>query len=264
MRIIVCVKQVPAINEVRLDPVTHTIIREGVESIINPFDTHAIEEALRLKERLGCEIIAISMGIPGVKELLRQAVALGVDRACLLSDRAFAGSDTLATAYALAQGVVKLGGADLIICGKMATDGDTAQVGPMLAYYLGLPHLTDVSAIEQVKQDTIICCKLSDDGYLRLSVSLPALITVVKEINVPRLPSINGLFRGQKAHIPIYSAVDVGADEALIGLSGSPTKVRRTFRPDLSRTSEWLEGSIHEQTLTLLARLEEKKLICRQ
>ncbi|MCL2496032.1 MAG: electron transfer flavoprotein subunit beta/FixA family protein [Clostridiales bacterium] len=264
MKIIVCVKQVPAINEVRLDPVTHTIIREGIESIINPFDTHAIEEALRLKEKMGGEIIALSMGISSVAELLRQTIALGVDRACLLSDRAFAGSDTLATSYALACGVAKIGGADLIICGKMATDGDTAQVGPMLAHNLDLPHLTDVSAIEAVEQESIICRKLSDDGYLRLRVSLPALITVVKEINVPRLPSISGLYRGREAHIPVYSAADVGAKVAHIGLKGSPTKVKRTFVPDLSRICEWLEGSGREQSLALLSHLEEKKLLCRQ
>lgn len=264
MRIIVCIKQVPATNEVRMDPVTNTIIREGVEAIINPFDTYAIEEALRLKERHGGSLAAISMGIPAVEELLREAVALGIDEAYLLSDRAFAGADTLATAHALSKGIEKIGGADLIICGRMATDGDTAQVGPMLAEMLGWPHLTDVSAIEAVEQAALICRKLTDDGYQRQRVMLPALITVTKEINVPRLPSINGLFRGRDAQIPIFNATDIGADTSKIGLSGSPTKVKRTFRPDLRRQSEWLGGSGAEPALQLLMRLEEKKLISRE
>ena len=140
MKIVVCVKQVPATGEQRLDPVTGTVIREGVASILNPFDAYALEEAVRLKERLGGEITVLSMGVPSAQETLRRALAVGADRAILLSGRAFAGADTLATARALALAIRKLGGADLVLCGRMATDGDTAQVGPMLAELLGIPH----------------------------------------------------------------------------------------------------------------------------
>ena len=146
MRYVVCIKQVPSTNEVRLDPVTNTILRDGRQSVVNPFDAHAVEEGVRLKERFGGEVLAISMGIPAVEELLRDAVARGADRAVLLSDRAFAGADTLATSYTLAAGIRRAGTFDLILCGKMAVDGDTAQIGPELAEQLGIPHLTEVSA----------------------------------------------------------------------------------------------------------------------
>ncbi len=256
MKIAVCIKQVPATNEVRMDPVTNTIIREGIESIINPFDSYAIEEAIRLKEKYQAQTYAISMGIPAVKELLREALAIGLDQAYLLSDRAFAGADTLATAHVLAAGIKKAGGADLIICGKMATDGDTAQVGPMLAEMLDYSQITDISAIESLDEQQIVCRKLSDDGYIRVRAKLPALITVVKEINIPRLPSINGLLRGQQIEIPTYSVTDLAVDEKAIGLSGSPTQVLKTFTPDLNRKCNWLSGNISEQVNCLLNSLE--------
>ena len=165
MKIVVCVKQVPATGEQRLDPVTGTVIREGVASILNPFDAYALEEAVRLKERLGGEITALSMGVPSAQETLRRALAVGADRAVLLSGRAFAGADTLATARALALAIRKLGGADLVLCGRMATDGDTAQVGPMLAELLGIPHAADVSRIERVEDGRVTLERMSDDGY---------------------------------------------------------------------------------------------------
>ena len=155
MKIVVCVKQVPATGEQRLDPVTGTVIREGVASILNPFDAYALEEAVRLKERLGGEITALSMGVPSAQETLKRALAVGADRAVLLSGRAFAGADTLATARALALAIRKLGGADLVLCGRMATDGDTAQVGPMLAELLGIPHAADVSRVERVEDGRV-------------------------------------------------------------------------------------------------------------
>ncbi len=261
MKIIVCVKQVPATNEVKMDPVTNTIIREGIESIINPFDTYAIEEALRLRERYGATLVSISMGIPAAAQMLKKTVALGMDESYLLSDRAFAGADTLATAHALARGIEKAGGADLIICGKMATDGDTAQVGPMLGEMLDIPHVTDISKVEAVEDNSLSCLKLTDDGYLEVKVTLPALITVVKEINVPRLPSISGLIKSQVTGIPVLNAEDVVADQKMIGLSGSPTQVVKTFVPDLSRRCEWLEGNNTEQVKALLRHMEEKKLV---
>lgn len=258
INIIVCVKQVPATNEVRLDPVTNNIIREGIESIINPFDTYAIEEAIRLKERLGGRITAISMGIPSVKELLKETLALGVDSGILLSDRSFAGADTLATAYTLSGGVKKAGEFDLIICGKMATDGDTAQVGPSLAERLGLPHLTDIGSIEEVGDNCLKVKKLTDNGYDLLEIDLPAVITVTKEINTPRLPSIKGIREAAKAEVVTLTADDVKADPKRIGLSGSPTQVVKTFVPVQNVESEIFAGDTKERVSQLINRLNEK------
>lgn len=181
MNIIVCVKQVPGTNEVKMDKVTNTIIREGVEAIINPFDLYAVEEALKIKDKFSGMITAISMGIPKVVDTLREVLELGVDSGVLLSDRAFAGADSLATAYTLSKGICKIGKYDLIICGKQATDGDTAQVGPSLAEKLGIPHTTNVSNIQAINEDFIICNRSTDEGYEVIKIFLPAVITVVKE-----------------------------------------------------------------------------------
>ncbi len=264
MKIIVCIKQVPATNEVRLDPVTNTIIREGIESITNPFDTYAIEEAIRLKKKLGWETAAISMGIPAVKEILRDSMALGIDQAYLLSDRGFAGADTLATAYALAAGIEKIGDGQLIICGKMATDGDTAQVGPMLAEMLGIPHATDIAQIESINEKEMVCRKLTDDGYQQIHLTLPALITVNKEINVPGLPSMKGVLANYNAPVTTYTVADVAVDPSHLGLSGSPTQVVRTFIPNMNIDNEWLEGNTNQQTEALLNRLAEHNIIERE
>ena len=231
MKITVCVKQVPAANEQRLDPVTGTVIREGVPSILNPFDAYALEEAVRLKERLGGEITVLSMGVPSARETLRRALAVGADQAILLSGRAFAGADTLATARALALAIGKAGGADLVLCGRMATDGDTAQVGPMLAEMLGVPHAADVSEIEAIDGGRVTLTRMTDDGYRREQLPLPALLTVVKEINVPRLPSVTGVLRGQAAEVTVWDAPDVGALPEETGQRGSRTRVVRTARP---------------------------------
>ena len=231
MKITVCVKQVPAANEQRLDPVTGTVIREGVPSILNPFDAYALEEAVRLKERLGGEITVLSMGVPSARETLRRALAVGADRAILLSGRAFAGADTLATARALAKAIGKAGGADLVLCRRMATDGDTAQVGPMLAEMLGVPHAADVSEIEAIDGGRVTLTRMTDDGYRREQLPLPALLTVVKEINVPRLPSVMGVLRGQAAEVTVWDAPDVGALPEETGQRGSRTRVVRTARP---------------------------------
>lgn len=242
MKITVCVKQVPAANEQRLDPVTGTVIREGVPSILNPFDAYALEEAVRLKERLGGEITVLSMGVPSAQETLRRALAVGADRAILLSGRAFAGADTLATARALAKAIGKAGGADLVLCGRMATDGDTAQVGPMLAEMLGVPHAADVSEIEAIDGGRVTLTRMTDDGYRREQLPLPALLTVVKEINVPRLPSVTGVLRGQAAEVTVWDAPDVGALPEEIGQRGSRTRVVRTARPAKKAGCRMVDG----------------------
>lgn len=251
MNIIVCIKQVPGTNEVKMNKETNTIIREGVEAIINPFDTYAVEEGLRIKEQTEGKVTVLSMGIPAVAELLKETIALGVDDTILLSDRAFAGADTLATAYALSMGIKKIGQYDLIICGKQATDGDTAQVGPSLAEKLGIPHTTYVRKIEELREGYIRCQRMTEDGYEVIELSLPAVITVVKEINEPRLPSIKGMMRAKKAAVTIWNAEDIGADAELCGLKGSPTQVISTFVPVHDVQSEMIEGQPEEQAKRL-------------
>ncbi len=255
MNIIVCVKQVPGTTEVKINQETNTIIREGVESIINPFDLYAIEEGLRIKDNLGGNVTVLSMGIPATAELLRDAIALGVDDAVLLSDKAFAGSDTLATAYALSMGIRKIGNFDLVICGKQATDGDTAQVGPELAEKLDIPHATYVRKIEEIREGYIRCQRMTDDGYEVIEMPLPAVITVVKEINEPRLPSLRGKMKARNAVIKVWTADDINADKSKCGLDGSPTKVIRTFVPKHDVKSEMIEGEPEEQARILVDKL---------
>ena len=255
MNVIVCVKQVPGTNEVKINKETNTIIREGVESIINPFDMYAIEEALRIREKRGGKVTVMSMGIPSVAGLLKETIALGADEAILLSDRAFAGADTLATSYTLSMGIKKIGSFDIVICGKQATDGDTAQVGPSLAEKLGIPHTTYVRKIEEIREDYLRCQRLTDDGYEVIEMPLPAVITVVKEINEPRLPSLKGMMRAKKAVIPVWTSTDINADDDLCGLKGSPTQVVKTFVPVHDINSEMLEGTVEEQAHRLADRL---------
>lgn len=255
MNIIVCIKQVPGTNEVKMNNETNTIIREGVEAIINPFDSYAVEEGIRIREQAEGKVTALSMGIPAVADLLKETVALGVDETVLLSDRAFAGADTLATAYALSMGIRKIGEYDLIICGKQAIDGDTAQVGPSLAEKLGIPHTTYVRKIEEIREGYIRCQRMTDDGYEVIELTLPAVITVVKEINEPRLPSIKGMMRSKKAVVTVWTADDIGADKNLCGLKGSPTQVVKTFIPVHDVHSEMIEGEPPEQAKALADRL---------
>ena len=255
MNIIVCVKQVPGTNEVKMNKETNTIIRDSVEAIINPFDEYAIEEGVRIKEKTDGRVTVISMGIPKVADLLKETIAIGVDEAVLLSDRAFAGADTLATSYALSMGIKTLGEYDLIICGKQATDGDTAQVGPSLAEKLGLSHTTYVRKIEEIKEGYIRCQRLTEDGYEVIEMPLPAVITVVKEINEPRLPSIKGKLRAKKTEVRVLTADDIGADKNRCGLKGSPTQVVKTFVPEHNVVSEMIEGTADEQAQKLADKL---------
>jgi len=261
LNVVVCVKQVPATNEVKMNKETNTIIREGVESIINPFDMYAIEEGLRIRENLGGNVTVLSMGIPSVAEQLKEAIALGVDDAILLSDRTFAGSDTLATSYALSMGIKRIGKYDLIICGKQATDGDTAQVGPSLAEKLGIAHTTYVKKIEEIKEGYIRCQRMTEDGYEVIEMPLPALITVVKEINEPRLPSLRGMMKAKKANINIWTASEVDANPELCGLKGSPTQVVKTFVPEHNVISEMIEGTPDVQAKKLADKLLSMQFI---
>ncbi|NTW58057.1 MAG: electron transfer flavoprotein subunit beta/FixA family protein [Nitrospirae bacterium] len=261
MNIIVLVKQVPDTSEVKINRETNTLIRDGVPSIINPYDRYAIEEALRLREKHGGKVTAVTMGPPQAAEALKEAVSLGVDDVVLLSDRAFAGADTWATSYALSQGIRKVGEYDLVIAGKQAIDGDTAQVGPETADMLGIPFVAYIRKIEQVEDRKMIAERLMDEGYDVVETSLPALITVVKEINEPRVPSLKGKMKAKNLKVTVWTAKDIGADEEKIGLKGSPTQVVRIFPPAPRGQREILSGSIEDQVATVVKKLKEQSLI---
>ena len=246
MNIIVCIKQVPDTTNVRIDPETNTLIRTGVQSIINPFDMYAIEEALRLKEKFGGLVTMITMGPPQAEEALREAISLGADEAILVSDRAFAGSDTWATSYTLSKAIQKIGKFDIVICGKQAIDGDTAQVGPGVAAFLDIPQITFVKKIEEIKDSMIRAERMTEEGYDIVEAPLPCLITVVKEINEPRLPSLKGKMRAKKIEIKKLEAKDLDADPDSLGLKGSPTKVIKIFTPSPRKGGQILEGEAKE------------------
>jgi electron transfer flavoprotein beta subunit len=261
MKIIVCLKQVPDTTDVRINPETNTLIREGVESIINPFDLYAIEEAVRIKEKHSGEVTVISMGPPQVESALREAISLGADRAVHLCDRAFAGADTWATSYALARGIRKIGDYDLVICGKQAIDGDTAQVGPGIAVGLDIPQLTYIKKIEEISEGKIRVQRMIEEGYQVLEGDLPCLLTVVKEINEPRLPSLKGKMKAKKAEITTWTAEDIEAELNLIGLNGSPTQVVKIFSPPVREGGEILQGDPEEIAGRLVSALEKNKII---
>ncbi len=246
MNIIVCIKQVPDTTNVRIDPETNTLVRSGVQSIINPFDVYAIEEAVRLKEKFGGLVTIVTMGPPQAEEALREAISLGGDEAVLISDRAFAGSDTWATSYTLSRAIQKIGKFDIIICGKQAIDGDTAQVGPGIAAFLDIPQITFVKKIEDIKDSFMRADRMTEEGYDIVESPLPCLITVVKEINEPRLPSLKGKMRAKKIEIKKLEAKDLDADPDLLGLKGSPTKVVKIFTPPPRKGGQILEGEAKE------------------
>lgn len=247
MKILVCVKQVPDAKDVRLDPQTNTLAREGVESIMNPYDRHALEEAVAIKEKQGGDVTVLTMGPPQAEAVLREAIACGADEGVLVSDRAFAGADTWATSYTLAKAVQSLGSFDLILCGKQAIDGDTAQVGPGLACRLRLPFAACVQKTRAVTADSIDVERMMDDGFDVLRLPLPALITVVKDVNEPRVASLKGKMKAKKAEIKRLSAADIGADPQCVGLAGSPTQVVRVFSPEPRGNRKLFTGSVEEQ-----------------
>jgi electron transfer flavoprotein beta subunit len=251
MNIIVCIKQVPETTEVRINPETNTLIREGVKSIINPFDMYAIEESVRLKEKFGGKITAISMGPPQAESALREAISMGIDEGILVGDRAFAGSDTWATSYTLSGAIRKLGAYDLIICGKQASDGDTAQVGPGIATHLDIPQVTYVKKIEEVKNNVIRVERMMEEGFEIIEAPMPCLLTVVKEINEPRIPSLKGLMRAKSAKITVLTQKELNLEAKNIGLCGSPTQVVKIFTPPQRQGGQILTGEIETIADTL-------------
>jgi electron transfer flavoprotein beta subunit len=254
MHIIVCIKQVPNTTDVKIDPVKNTLIREGVESIINPFDAYAIEEAVRLKERFTGKVTVVTMGPPQADTALKEAISLGCDEAILVSDRKFAGSDTWATSYTLSCAIKKIGAFDIVICGKQASDGDTAQVGPGISTHLDIPQVTYVKKIEDIKDGIARVERMMEEGYDVVETPLPCLFTVVKEINTPRLPSLKGMMRSKSAKITQWMAADINAESESIGLDGSPTRVVKIFTPPPRKGGEMLKGDAVEisQKLTEL------------
>lgn len=257
MHFVVCIKQVPDTHDVRINPETNTLMREGVESIINPFDMYAIEEAIRLRERLGGTVTALTMGPPQAETALREAIAMGVNQGILVSDRAFAGSDTWATSYTLSKALAKIGDYTIILFGKQASDGDTAQVGPGVATHLDLPQITYVRKIEEVDESRIVAERLLETGFESIESPLPCVLTVVKEINEPRLPSLKGKMAARKAEIVKWTAEDIGGDPEKLGLNGSPTKVVRIFSPPPREGGEIITGEPDEIARILAGKLKD-------
>ena len=236
MKIVVCVKQVPATTDAKIDPETKRIIREGTKSALNPFDLYAIEEAIRIREKVGGEVSVLSMGPESAKNVLIEALSMGADRAFLLCGREFAGSDTWATSYALSRAIKTIGGVDLILCGKQAVDGDTAQVGPGIAAQLDLMQAANVSKVEKISPDAVTVFRMNENGFDELRLKLPALLTVLKDINEPRVPTLKDARKARRAEITVWGPGDIGADPELIGLNASPTRVVKTEPPAVRNT----------------------------
>lgn len=262
MDIIVCIKQVPDTTEVKIDPVKGTLIREGVPSIVNPFDKNAVEAALQIKGAKGGKVTVITMGPPQAIDALRECLAMGADDAVLVSDRAFAGADTLATSYTLAKAIEKVGKYDIIFCGKQAIDGDTAQVGPGIAEHLNLPQVTYVQKIREVKDDGLLVERAIEGGYEVITVGLPAMIAVEKSINEPRFPTMMGTMKAHKKEVPTWSCADISAPEDMVGLNGSATQVKRVFAPERRGQGEIIQGDDEDGVCTLLLeKLREAKIV---
>ncbi len=257
LKILVPIKQVPETSNVKMDPETGTMIRAELESIINPLDLYALETALMIKEQQEAEITTVSMGPLAAEEALREAIALGCDCAVLLSDRAFRGADTWATSYTLSQAARKLGSFDLVICGERATDGETGQVGPGLAAFLGLPLVTFVRKVDELNEQEVLLERLVETGVEILRVELPVLITVVKEIGNPRLPTLRGMKHAKGVEIPIWTPEDFEVNPDYIGLNGSPTRVVKIRSPQLARKGNVVRARTHEQMETAAEELIE-------
>ena len=270
MHIVVCIKQVPDSAQIRVHPVTNTIMRQGVPTIINPYDLFALEEALRLRDTVGGEVTVLTMGPPMAEESLRKALGIGADRAVLLTDRFFAGSDTLATSFALAQGVRKIGETwgepKLVFTGKQTIDGDTAQVGPGIARRLGLQQLTYVAAIQEVNEDagTITVARRAEGGVQELCTQLPALITMLEGSNEVRRGSIGDVLRGARAELVVWNAQAAGiTDMGNCGLRGSPTVVKRVFAPK-ARAAKAVRIDVKDRTLETIAEDVIEQIYARQ
>lgn len=262
MHILVCVKQVPDTTEIKMDPKTNTLDRSSARAVINPYDAHAVEEAVRIKKRFGGKVSILSMGPEAAAEVIKKCIELGADEGYLLSDRAFAGSDTLSTSYILSRGIqriMKKEPIDLIFCGKQAIDGDTAQVGPGIACRLFMPQLTYVQRIEDIdpKSHTIVLQRKIDSGYEVVKSKLPCLITVEKEMNELTFSPLEDMMRAARYHTTVWNIDDIEADKAQIGLKGSPTSVRKVFPPPERQGGKRILGNAAEAAEKLAELLKE-------
>ena len=259
MKIVVCIKQVPDTTEIKINPATGTMIRDGVPSIMNPDDKGGLEMALRLKDQYGAHVTVITMGLPQADAILREAFAMGADRAILLTDRKLAGADTLATSNALA-GALRCLDYDLIITGRQAIDGDTAQVGPQMAEHLDLPQVSYVTNVEW-KENNIIVKKENEDGYQMLEVSTPCVLTVLASANKARYMRVAGIMTAFDREVEIWNADKINVDEAKLGLNGSPTRVKKSFTKGQKAVGEQYEVDPEEAVGIIISKLKEKFII---
>jgi len=261
--IIICIKQVPATTDIKIDPKTNTLIREGADNIINPFDVYAIEEGVRIKERLESnpdmeiETIVVTMGPSQSEKILREAISLGVDKAILLSDKAFAGSDTLATSRVLSEAVKKIGDAKIIICGKQTMDGDTGQVGPEVAEFLNIPFIGYISEIRHIDSNTILIKQLSEKRYELIESELPVVVSVLKEINNPRIPGLKNMIKAKSAKIELWTVKELGINPAEVGLEGSATRVIKIFKHELKNDVRIISHDLNNQVNELYKELNK-------
>lgn len=259
MNIVVCLKQVPDTTAVKIDPKTGTLIRDGVPSIINPEDKNALEAALELKDKHGAHITVVSMGPMQAQNALREALCMGADEAILVTDRAFAGADTLATSKTIAGTIRKLK-YDIIFAGRQAIDGDTAQVGPEIAEHLNIPQVTYVQGIE-VKDNSLVVNRALEDGYELLEVKTPVLLTAIKELNEPRYMNVRNIFATANKTITVWTAEDIDVDKAELGLKGSPTKVKKSMTKEAKGAGEIVNKPVQEAVSYVFGKLKEKHYI---
>lgn len=260
MKIIVCVKPAPdpgRWDSIQLDPVTKALQRTGIPSVLGPLDKRAVEEALRLKEKFGGKVTVVAMAPPSARENLVEALAMGADEACLLSDRAFAGSDTWSTAYVLAKGIKKIGAFDLIICGTWSLDGSTGHVGAQLAEFLGIGNVSQTTAVENAESGLLRTRSQIERGYRLMETPLPALITVAHEINKPRFTTLFGVMEAESKPLQTWSAGDLGISPEEVGFSGSPTQTGDVFMPSARRKAEMLKGEPEEIVREILHRIRQ-------
>ncbi len=260
MNILVCIKQVPDSNKVEVDPVTGVLKRNGVDSKMNPYDLYAIETALRIREEKGGTICALTMGPGQAAGVIREAFAMGVDRGVLISDRKFGGADVLATSYTISQGIKKIGEFDLILCGKQTTDGDTAQVGPEVSEWLNIPCVSNVSKLVEIGEEAIVVEMDMTHDIEITKIQFPCLLTVDKDIFMPRLPSYVKKLETKDREITVLTLADLeDQDEKHYGLNGSPTQVERIFPPEVNAHRELWNGTTAELSDQLLNKLQELK-----
>ncbi len=262
MKIVVCIKQVPDTTEVKLDPKTNTLIRDGVPSIINPDDKAGIEAALTLKEQLGGTVTVVCMGPPQADVALREALAMGCDDAILMSDRAFGGSDTYATAHVIAAGLKTLD-YDLIITGRQAIDGDTAQVGPQIAEQLGIPQVSYAAEVKTAEDGAVVVKRQFEDRYQLLKVKTPCLVTALSELAQPRYMTVSGIVNAYNKEVKVLTFEDVknNLNPDFIGLKGSPTNVKQSFTKQVKGAGTVINVSADEAVKTIMDKLIEKHII---